>query len=92
MHNFPLYVFIAIIYSCQNFTIFRQQKLPTALNRLYEFLYQPPVKVAIYGPLLSSMTTLLAEVIGKWNIVEVSTFWWKVWVEIDRKPNWQQVP
>ncbi|XP_038053709.1 gamma-aminobutyric acid type B receptor subunit 2-like [Patiria miniata] len=46
--------------------------LPAALNRLYEFLYEPPVKVAIFGSLLSSLTEVVAEVIGKWSIVEMS--------------------
>ncbi|XP_022083811.1 gamma-aminobutyric acid type B receptor subunit 1-like [Acanthaster planci] len=46
--------------------------MPVALNRFYEFVYEPPVKVAIYGPFLSSLTEVVAEVIGKWNIVEMS--------------------
>ncbi|XP_033639046.1 gamma-aminobutyric acid type B receptor subunit 1-like [Asterias rubens] len=49
-----------------------EQNVPSALNRLFEFLYTPPVKVAIYGPLMSSMTTVLAEVVGQWNLVEIS--------------------
>ena len=46
--------------------------VPSALDRFYEFMYTPPVKVAIYGPAFSSVAAVLAEVIGKWNIVEVS--------------------
>ncbi|XP_033634883.1 uncharacterized protein LOC117296120 [Asterias rubens] len=44
--------------------------VPSALDRLYEFMYTPPVKVAIYGPAFSSVAAVLAEVIGKWSIVE----------------------
>ncbi|XP_022083852.1 gamma-aminobutyric acid type B receptor subunit 1-like [Acanthaster planci] len=46
--------------------------MPVALNKFYEFTYKPPVKVAIFGPMLSSLTEVVAEVIGKWNIVEMS--------------------
>ncbi|XP_033634235.1 gamma-aminobutyric acid type B receptor subunit 2-like [Asterias rubens] len=43
-----------------------------ALNRLYELLYSPPVKVAIFGPLLSGTTEIVAQVIAKWDIIQMS--------------------
>ncbi|XP_033634882.1 gamma-aminobutyric acid type B receptor subunit 2-like [Asterias rubens] len=49
-----------------------QHNLPITLNKLYEFIYNPPVKVAIFGPLFSSITEVLAEVIGQWNITQIS--------------------
>ncbi len=44
----------------------------TALNKLYDLIYQPPTKVLIYGPHLSSVSESVAEVAGRWALVEVS--------------------
>ncbi|XP_071809845.1 gamma-aminobutyric acid type B receptor subunit 2-like [Asterias amurensis] len=44
----------------------------TALNKLYDLIYQPPTKVLIYGPHLSSVTESVAEVAGRWALVEMA--------------------
>ncbi|XP_071794546.1 gamma-aminobutyric acid type B receptor subunit 2-like [Asterias amurensis] len=47
--------------------------LPVALDRLYvELLGKPPTKVAILGPLLSKVAETVAQVIGRWSIVEIT--------------------
>ncbi|XP_038050632.1 gamma-aminobutyric acid type B receptor subunit 2-like [Patiria miniata] len=44
----------------------------TALNKLYDHIYTPPVKVALMGSVLSSVTESVGEVAGRWNLVEIS--------------------
>ncbi|XP_033634248.1 gamma-aminobutyric acid type B receptor subunit 1-like [Asterias rubens] len=47
--------------------------LPVGLDRLYvELLGKPPTKVAILGPLLSKIAETVAQVIGRWSIVEIT--------------------
>ncbi|XP_022082609.1 gamma-aminobutyric acid type B receptor subunit 1-like isoform X2 [Acanthaster planci] len=45
----------------------------TALNMLYDHIYTPPVKVALMGSVLSSVTESVGEVASRWKLVEVST-------------------
>ena len=48
-----------------------QGSVPVAWDRLYELLHEPPIKVAIFGPLLSAIADTVAQVVGRWSIVEV---------------------
>ena len=48
-----------------------QGATPAALDRFYEMIYQPPVKVAILGPIFSAVSEVVAEVMSRWTIVGV---------------------
>ncbi|XP_070571828.1 gamma-aminobutyric acid type B receptor subunit 1-like [Ptychodera flava] len=41
-----------------------------ALNLLYDHLYSPPTKIAVFGEIMSSITEPTAEVTGLWHVLQ----------------------
>ena len=48
------------------------------VNRMYENLYRPPTKIAIFGASRSPVTEASAQSSHYWNLIQVDAFWFSL--------------